>query len=73
MPLLVVVAISVGRQLDHWLGTAPWMLLTLLLSTLVLGLGAVTVSVLSAGQAAHRRYVSSQREARGITESPRDD
>ncbi len=71
VPLLVVLAIFVGRQLDEWLGTAPWLLLGLVLSSIVLGVGMMISSALAAARAAHRDYLASKPKAGNMSDHPR--
>ncbi|MBN1310049.1 MAG: AtpZ/AtpI family protein [Anaerolineae bacterium] len=56
IPVLVIVAILVGRELDRWLGTKPWMLLLLVVASVIIGLLFMVYSVVSAARAAERRY-----------------
>ena len=56
VPILITLAILIGRELDRWLGTKPWILLLLLLCSIVAGLLVMTYSAFSAAQAAERQY-----------------
>jgi hypothetical protein len=56
IPILVIVAIFVGRELDRWFGTKPWMLLLLVLSSVVVGVLVMVYSAFSAARAAERQY-----------------
>lgn len=62
IPVLVVVAIFAGRALDNWLGTKPWILLSCLLVSVVMGLAAMIYSALAAAQTAQRQYEQRARE-----------
>jgi hypothetical protein len=46
VPLMIILAIVVGRQLDRWLGTEPWILLGLILVSIPLSLGLMVLSAL---------------------------
>jgi len=71
IPILVVVAIFAGRELDRWLGTKPWILLLMLFGSVASGLGMMIYSALSAAQAAHRQYLqrTGERDSRSGTRS----
>jgi hypothetical protein len=55
VPFMIVLAIIIGRQLDRWLGTEPWILLGLILVSIPLSLGLMVRSALSAAREAQRR------------------
>lgn len=71
IPILVVLAISVGRELDRWLGTKPWILLLLLLGSIAAGLGMMIFSAYSAARAAQQQYLrrAGERDSRSGTRS----
>ncbi len=56
VPILLIAAILLGRQLDAWLGTRPWILLAMLASGIALSAGFLLASAYSASQAAYRDY-----------------
>lgn len=60
--ILLIGAIFLGRQLDMWLGTAPWFLLVLLLISIPLSLFMMVRSALSAARTAQEQYERRQRE-----------
>lgn len=61
-PILLIAAILIGRQLDRWLGTEPWLLLTLILVSIPLSLFMMVRSALSAARTAQEQYAERQRE-----------
>lgn len=71
VPILIILAIFIGRALDRWLGTKPWILLLFLLGSVVVGLVMIVYSAFSAAQAAHRQYLqhTGERDSRSGTRS----
>lgn len=67
MPILIIGAILIGRQLDDQLGTKPLFIITLIFGAVVLGLFATVRSALEAARDAQREY-----EARKQSRYPHD-
>jgi hypothetical protein len=72
VPMLVLIAIFVGRYLDDLLGTAPWILLGLLLDSIVLGVGLMITSAFSATRTAQHRYMEHRQRAHDTTDYTHD-
>ncbi|HOA22762.1 MAG TPA: AtpZ/AtpI family protein [Aggregatilineales bacterium] len=60
--ILLIGAIFLGRQLDAWFGTAPWILLALIFTSIPLSLFMMVHSALSAARTAQEQYERRQRE-----------
>jgi hypothetical protein len=74
IPLLVAAAIFAGRWIDKQLGTTPWVLMAMLLTSIVAGIGFMISSAYSAARAAQRQYESSRRDSSAgeLPENPHD-
>lgn len=70
IPALVLVAIFAGRALDRALGTAPWILLGLLLGSIVLGVTFMISSAYSAARAAQNQYFAAKRRGPDSPDEP---
>lgn len=70
VPLLVLAAIFVGRALDRRLGTAPYILLGMLMTSVVVGVAFTISSALSAARAAQSQYLAGRRRIPDETERP---
>lgn len=60
--ILLIGAIFLGRRLDMWLGTEPWILLALVFTSIPLSLYMMVHSALSAARTAQEQYEARQRE-----------
>lgn len=72
IPLLVLVAIFGGRQLDTWLGTTPFILVTMLLGSIIAGIFMMLTSAYSAARAAERQYKAKHQPFRGGPDESHD-
>jgi F0F1-type ATP synthase assembly protein I len=70
IPLLAIAAILVGRKIDAWLGTTPWVVLLLVLGSIIAGVVMMLSSAYSAARAAERQYMANRRESRGTPDDP---
>lgn len=72
VPLLVLIGILVGRQLDRWLGTSPLLLLAMLLISILAGVGLLLSSAYSAARMAQQQVSSRQQSGGGSPDHPRN-
>ncbi len=72
VPILVILAIFVGRQLDSWLGTTPWILLGLILGSMVMGIGLMLWLAYSAAQSVQHQYDADGKPTQEISHNPYD-
>ncbi len=56
VPIILIAAILIGRKLDAWFGTAPWILLLMLFGGIVLSTAFMISSAYQASQVAYREY-----------------
>jgi hypothetical protein len=72
VPLLVLIGILVGRQLDRWLGTSPLLLLAMLLISILAGVGLMLSSAYAAARMAQQQVSSRQQPGSGSPDHPRN-
>lgn len=69
--ILIIGAVFLGQWLDRWLGTEPWLLLTLLFISIPLSLFMMIRSALLAARTAQAQYAARHRSG-GASQEPTD-